>query len=82
MHARGDRGQINSLTVHAQIIRPMRIHYTFVGDELTTTFGLFFLWVIASYHGRVKKPMQANPHKAEIVAIVNAKLVELSAGKL
>lgn len=42
MHARGDRVQINSLRILAQIIRPTRIHYTFVGDELATTFGLVF----------------------------------------
>ena len=42
MHARGDRDQINSLRILAQIIRPTRIHHTFVGDELTTTFGLVF----------------------------------------
>ena len=42
VHARGDRVQINSLRILAQIIRPTRMHYTFVGDELTTTFGLVF----------------------------------------
>ena len=40
-HAREDRGQINSPSILGQIIRPTRIHYRFVGDELATTFGLF-----------------------------------------
>jgi hypothetical protein len=44
VHGRGDRGaQINSPNILARIIRPMWIHYTFVGNELATTFGLFFL---------------------------------------
>ena len=42
----------------------------------------FSLWVIACDHERVKMSMQANPHKAGVVAIVNAKLAILSTGKL
>jgi len=42
MHAREDRGQINSPSILAQIIRPTRIHHKFVGDEPAATFGLVF----------------------------------------